>query len=99
LRRVSANGLRQECQELDVARAHDSEMPAVERRDCFEAESLGHRDDGGVGSAEGQIGVGLCQLDDAREIASVTGSIRNRSLHNIRKKSVSAAGPRISPTR
>lgn len=29
---------------------------------------LGHRDDGGVGSAEGQIGVGLCQLDDAREI-------------------------------
>ena len=51
-----------------MARTHDGEVPVIERRDCFEAESLNHRDDGGVGSAEGQIGVGLCQLDDAREI-------------------------------
>lgn len=82
-----------------MPRPHDGEVPAVERRVCFEAESLGRSDDGGVSSAEGQIGVSLCQLDDAREVGLGTGSMRNRSLHNIRKKSVSAAGPRFSPTR
>jgi hypothetical protein len=82
-----------------VARADYGEVPAVERRDCFEAESLGRRDDGGVSSAETQIGVRLGQLDDAREIGLGHRFDPKPSLHNIRKKSVSAAGPRFSPTR
>jgi hypothetical protein len=46
----------------DVARAHDVEVPVVERCDLGKAEPLGDCDDCGVGRAEREVGIRLDQF-------------------------------------
>lgn len=50
---------------LDVSGTDDAEVAAVEGRDFDDLQSLGYRDDGCVGGAEREVGVGVDQLSHA----------------------------------
>lgn len=48
-----------QCEGLDVARAHDSEVPVVDCRDLPQPQAFGDRDDGGVQQSERKVDVPL----------------------------------------
>ena len=55
-------GLGDKSERLDVAWAHDAEMPLIERRDHLQVAALGERDHRGVNHPQRQVEIFLHQL-------------------------------------
>lgn len=64
-RMANANELWEQSERINVTRADDVEVAVVESRDFADPESFGDRDDGGVGGAKREVGVGVDQLGHA----------------------------------
>jgi hypothetical protein len=78
---------------LDVARADDGEVPAVECADVGLVEPLGQRDDRRVGAAERQIGVLLDELGGASQVLLRWNLDLEPGDRSDRRKRASAVGP------
>lgn len=55
-------------------------MPVVERGDLCDAQSLGDGDDGGVGGAEREVGVGLDEGSHPGEVDGFEGECHERAV-------------------
>lgn len=60
--------LREQIERADVPWFHGGEVAVIEGDDDAGAGALGERDHGGIGSAEGEVGVVLHQLGDPLEV-------------------------------